>query len=75
MVAKIQQRECKEILERFQQIKMWKRAEERAPHKPLLVLLELSRFFRGEPRFVTFQEICPTLSLLLLRYGPPRKSR
>jgi putative restriction endonuclease len=74
MLAKIQESERNATLSRFSHIKMWKRAEERAPHKPLLILLEFSRFFRGEPRLVTFKELCPTLSLLLLRYGPPRKS-
>lgn len=36
-----------EILRRFENLKVWKRSGEIAPHKPLLVLYALGRWQRG----------------------------
>ena len=46
-----------EVLDRFAGINVWKRGEERAPHKPLLILYALARLQRGEPRLVRFDEL------------------
>jgi putative restriction endonuclease len=52
----------------------WKRGGERAPHKPLLLLLYLARIQRGEARLWRYAELEPKLTRLLKDYGPPRKS-
>ncbi|MBF0244706.1 MAG: HNH endonuclease [Planctomycetes bacterium] len=58
----------------FEHINVWKRGDERAPHKPLLILLALGRLAHGQERLVDFEEIEPKLKALLQEYGPTRKS-
>ena len=41
-----------EIRDRFNAITVWKRGDERAPHKPRLALCALGRVRRAEPRAV-----------------------
>jgi len=60
-----------EILERFARLNVWKRGGERAPHKPLLLLLALARLQRGEERIVPFTDIERDLGRLLRDFGPP----
>lgn len=64
-----------DIRRKVESLNVWKRGDERAPHKPLLVLLALSRLAQGKPRLVPFSEIERPLKTLLERYGPPRKSQ
>lgn len=61
------------ILQRFQSLNVWRRQGERAPHKPLLVLLALGELVRGttELRFV---DVEPKLTELLKEFGPTRSS-
>jgi putative restriction endonuclease len=64
----------RELREAVLGLHVWKRRGQRAPHKPLLLLLSLGRLQRGEPRLTTFPEIEGHLRLLLEEFGPPRKS-
>src|SRR3954449_4712923 len=61
------------IRKRFDQLGIWKRDDQRAPHKPLLVLYALGRWQRGQID-VTFREAEPELTALLREFGRPRKS-
>src|SRR4051794_410163 len=61
------------ILERFDELGVWKQGDQRAPHKPLLVLYDLGRWQRGLID-VTFREAEPALTALLREFGPPRTS-
>src|SRR5918994_7927588 len=61
------------ILKRFDELGIWKRDDERAPHKPLPVLYALGRWQRGQID-VTFREAEPELTALLREFGRPRKS-
>jgi putative restriction endonuclease len=58
----------------FGGLNVWKRGAERAPHKPLLILLSLGRLAHGEGRLISFEEIEPQLRELLQEFGPTRKS-
>ena len=57
----------------FDDLGVWKQGDQRAPHKPLLVLYALGRWQRGLTE-VTFREAEPDLKALLQEFGPPRRS-
>jgi putative restriction endonuclease len=62
------------VRSKIERLNIWTRGDERAPHKPLLVLLALSRVADGKPRLASFAEIEGPLKDLLELYGPPRRS-
>jgi putative restriction endonuclease len=62
------------FIQRFRQLQVWKKKGERAPHKPLLVLLALGRLQQGNERLAPFSLIEKELSRLLVEFGPPRGS-
>jgi hypothetical protein len=62
-----------DILARVGSLNLWKRHGERAPHKPLLLLLALGRLQRGEPRLAPFIGIEPRLNELLPGDPPDRR--
>jgi putative restriction endonuclease len=62
------------ILERFDHLNVWRRADERAPHKPLLVLYALGRWSRGDRDAIPFREVDGDLTTLLKEFGPFRQS-
>jgi len=55
-------------------VNVWARGDERAPHKPLLILLSLARISQGHGRLTSFTELETALRRLLIDFGPPRKS-
>jgi putative restriction endonuclease len=61
------------ILTRFDELNIWRQGDQRAPHKPLLVLYALGRWQQGKTE-VTYAEAEPDLTALLREFGPPRKS-
>jgi putative restriction endonuclease len=61
------------ILARFEDLAVWRQGDQRAPHKPLLILYALGRWQRGQ-REVTYREAEPDLTALLREFGPPRRS-
>jgi putative restriction endonuclease len=63
-----------DLLEKIQKLNIWTSGDQRAPHKPLLLLIALSRIANGEGRLVPFSEIEKTLEDLLRDFGPSRKS-
>jgi putative restriction endonuclease len=62
------------LLNQLQSLNVWRRDGERAPHKPLLLLLALGALSRGKPRLIPYAEIDKPLQDLLRAFGPPRKS-
>lgn len=63
-----------EFFQKLGQVRLWRTDGQRAPHKPLLVLLALGRVARGEGRLAHYeQDIKSPLTKLLKRFGPPRK--
>jgi putative restriction endonuclease len=63
-----------EIIERFLRINVWKRGDQRAPHKPLLILFALGQWVRYRKRRIAFEEAEPALRGLLAEFGPQRKA-
>jgi predicted restriction endonuclease len=61
------------ILTRFDELNTWKQGDQRAPHKPLLVLYALGHWKQCKAE-VTFIDAEPDLTALLREFGPPRKS-
>jgi putative restriction endonuclease len=63
-----------EVRARFNDLTVWRRGGERAPHKPLLALYAIARLLRGEPRMIPYAEIDRDLGKLLMEFGPRRQS-
>ncbi|MDP3611017.1 MAG: hypothetical protein Q8R98_04135, partial [Rubrivivax sp.] len=62
------------ITKRFEALTIWQRAGERAPHKPLLLLLALGLLSRGTT-LVPFVEYEHKLADLLREFGPSRRTQ
>lgn len=54
------------------EITVWTRRGQRAPHKPLLVLLALGKALDGHNRWLAYRKVEPTLRQLLEEFGRPR---
>lgn len=63
-----------EVLTRLTQVTVWSRGDQRAPHKPLLLLMALARCARGEPREIPYRDVDAQLGALLREFGPRRQS-
>src|SRR5262245_43041502 len=63
-----------EVLRKFDDLTVWTSGDQRAPHKPLLVLYALGRFTSKEPAEIPFAEVSRDLTELLKEFGLSRKS-
>ncbi len=61
--------------QRLSDMKTWSRRHERAPHKPLLLLLAFGHVRRGSPRLRPYKVVEYELRKLLFDFGPPRKTQ
>jgi putative restriction endonuclease len=59
-----------DLIEAFGQLKTGSRSGQRLPHKPLLVLLALGRWARGDRGPIPFANVEKPLTTLLQTYGP-----
>ena len=57
---------------KFRQLNVWARRGERAPHKPLLILLALGKIQTGAERLLLFADVVAPLTKLLMEFGPAR---
>ena len=62
----------KSIIQKFETLRLWQRGDQRAPHKPLLVLYAIGKLLRGESRLLPFTEVDDNLGNLLREFGPKR---
>jgi putative restriction endonuclease len=62
------------FLERLDKILVYRKGEQRAPHKPLYLLFCLASLQHGLPRLQRFDAISNALSVALHRFGPRTKS-
>lgn len=63
----------KVVKQLFTKINIWKRGDERAPHKPLLLLMALAKC-RNNQRYIPYAEVDKELTDLLVDFGPSRQS-
>ncbi len=61
-----------QLKQRIRQIVVWKRGEQRAPHKPLLLLYALGRVANSNERLIPYADVDRDLRVLLLEFGPQR---
>ncbi|MEO0455527.1 MAG: phosphorothioated DNA-binding restriction endonuclease [Cyanobacteria bacterium P01_A01_bin.114] len=61
-----------QIIERFSNLNVGRSSGQRAPHKPLLLLVVIAKFQEGKT-ILSFDEIEEALSPLLATYAPPVK--
>jgi putative restriction endonuclease len=62
------------LLDQFDRLAVWSRGDQRAPHKPLLVLYALGLWIRGDQADIPFSDVDRDLTELLREFGPPRQS-
>ncbi len=65
---------AQELITRINALNVWKKGDQRAPHKPLLLLLALARIHTDQPRLIPFDDIEKKLTQLLQDFGPSRAS-
>ncbi|EAA2688905.1 TPA: HNH endonuclease [Salmonella enterica subsp. enterica serovar Aberdeen] len=66
----------KTLKQAISNITIWRKGEQRAPHKPLLLLHVLSHYRQGHDRLFNYgSEIYEPLLDLLERYGPQRRDQ
>lgn len=63
-----------QLKQQIRQIVVWKRGEQRAPHKPLLLLYALGRVANSNERLIPYADVDRDLRALLLEFGPQRLS-
>ncbi|WML50736.1 hypothetical protein RCG23_25185 [Neobacillus sp. PS3-34] len=61
--------------QKIQNISVWKKRDQRAPHKPLLILYSLAQIQSNKDRYLPYKEVKEILSNLLIEFGPKRKSQ
>jgi putative restriction endonuclease len=62
------------LLSRFGNLRSWERGTEAAPHKPLLVLYALGRWYNSRVARIPFSDVDSDLEALLIQFGPSRDS-
>lgn len=60
-----------ELLQQIESLNVWRRSDQRAPHKPLLLLYALGRLQQGQRR-LSYAEVDEKLRALPDTFGPPR---
>jgi len=63
-----------QLKERFRKIAVWRNGDQRAPHKPLLILYALSRLDSAASGKIAYKDVDEALRPLLAQFGPSRKS-
>ena len=64
--------EPSELKKRVGSLSIWKKGEQRAPHKPLLLLYALGQLQSKKSRLLPYEEVRKILKSLLIEFGPAR---
>jgi putative restriction endonuclease len=62
------------LLQRVEKVNVYKKRNERAPNKPLNLLLFISEMQKGKDRLIPFHHVDKILGVALRRFGLPTKS-
>ena len=63
-----------EVKEKISKLSVWKNGDQRAPHKPLLILYALSQIQSDKPRLLPYNLVRGPMIELLKEFGPSRRS-
>lgn len=63
-----------ELIKQLNQLSIWKKGDQRAPHKPLLILYTLGELQKGDSRLIPYRDAREKLKELLIEFGPLRSS-
>lgn len=66
--------DSRQLKERINNLSIWKKGDQRAPHKPLLILYALAQLQNKGSRFLRYEEVREPLTNLLKEFGPRRHS-
>ena len=58
-----------QLLKTIANLRIWQKGDKRAPHKPLLLLMALSRIQQNKERLALFSEIEKPLTELYTKFG------
>ncbi|OAH55785.1 restriction endonuclease [Domibacillus aminovorans] len=64
----------KVLLQKINNMSIWKKRDQRAPHKPLLILYALGRLQQDQVKYIPYVDVREKLEELLIAFGPIRKS-
>ena len=64
-----------EIVRKFETLKVWQRGDERAPHKPLLVLYAIGELLQGKGRLLPYTEVDRNFGDILTEFSPRRSNQ
>ncbi len=63
-----------DLIKAIRKLKIWQKGDQRAPHKPLLILYALGRLSRDEPQIMAYSDVWQDLKNLLIEFGPYRQN-
>ncbi|MEH7525485.1 HNH endonuclease [Bacillus sp. JJ1503] len=63
-----------ELINRLNQLSIWKKGDQRAPHKPLLILYAIGDMQKASHRLIPYNKAREKLKELLVEFGPLRSS-
>lgn len=63
-----------QFIEAVKKINVWKKHDQRAPHKPLLLLYALAKLQLDKTQWLSYRESSDDLKKLLVEFGPSRRS-
>lgn len=65
---------AEELKKKLENLSIWKKGDQRAPHKPLLILYALGQLMNKQAKILMYSEVNEDLRNLLKEFGPPRQS-
>jgi putative restriction endonuclease len=63
-----------QLIEAISNLNTWKNGDQRAPHKPLLLIIALANIQQQKDRLILFGDLEKPLTELLVEFGPRRKT-
>lgn len=64
-----------EILSKFESLTIWKNGDQRAIHKPVVILLAISKMLNEGKRYISYKEVRDEIASLLDQFGPQRNKQ